>query len=90
MDRVGVAFQSALTADEVRTRYIAPLHQALEEARSNYLRQLDDNDGPPEHLLVFQIHNFEAGLRLLRTTMEKLGPPPGTTLHNLNASDPMY
>ena len=94
MDRVGISFRSSLSADDVRQRYIAPLREALEAARagiySNYLRQLDENDGPPEHLLVFQIHEFEAGLRLLRTTMETLGPPRGTTLHNLNVSDPMY
>ena len=94
MDRVGIAFKSALSADEIRDRYIRPLREAVESIHagiySNYLRQIDDEHAPAEHLIVFQIHDFESGLRLLRTTMEELGPPPGTTLHNLNPSDPMY
>lgn len=94
MDRVGIAFKSPLSADEVRTRFIEPIRAALEDARAgiyiNYLRQFDDGDEPPEHLLMFQVHDFQQGLRLLRTTMEGLGPPTGTSLHNLNPSDAMY
>jgi hypothetical protein len=94
MDRVGISFKSPLTPDEVRERYIEPLRAALEAARtgiySNYLRQFDDRDEPPEHLLVFQVSDFEAGLRLLRLELEKIGVPGEAHLHNLNASDPMY
>ena len=94
MDRVGLSFKSALSAEEVHTRFIEPLRTALDHARagiySNYLRQFDDGDGPPEHLLVFQVRDFQEGLRLLRTTMQQLDPPPGVCFHNLNSSDPMY
>ncbi len=94
MDRVGVLFKSALSADDVQSRYIAPLRVEVESARagiySNYLRQFDENEGPPEHLIIFQVRDFQAGLRLLRTAIEELGAPPGTTFHNLNASDQMY
>jgi hypothetical protein len=93
MDRVGISFKSSLSPDEVRTRYIEPLRAAIEGARagvySNYLRQ-DDGSQPVEHLLMFQVHDFQQGLRLLRTTMESLDAPAGATLHNLNVSDPMY
>jgi hypothetical protein len=94
MDRVGISFKSPLTADEVRQRFIEPLRDALERERagiySNYLRQLDPDDGPTEHLLVFQIRDFQEGLRLLRLELEKIGVPGEASFHNLNASDPMY
>jgi hypothetical protein len=94
MDRIGISFKSTLSPEDVRTRFIEPLRMAIEDAHvgiySNYLRQFDNAGEPPEHLLMFQVRDFQEGLRLLRTTMEKLGAPPGTTLHNLNASDPMY
>lgn len=94
MDRVGISFKSPLSSDEVRQRYIDPLRAALEAAHagiySNYLRQLDDRGDAPEHLLVFQVHDFQAGLRLLRVELEKIGVPGEAHLHNLNASDPMY
>jgi hypothetical protein len=94
MDRVGISFKSPLSPDEVHERYIEPLRAALERMRagiySNYLRQFDDGDGPPEHLLVFQVADFETGLRLLRVELEKIGVPGEAHLHNLNASDPMY
>jgi hypothetical protein len=94
MDRVGISFKSPLSADEVRERFIEPLRDALETTRagiySNYLRQLDDDDGPPEHLLVFQVRDFQEGLRLLRLELEKIGVPGEAHLHNLNPSDPMY
>lgn len=95
MDRVGISFKSALSSDEIRTRYIQPLREALESSRagiySNYLRQADaDSVEPAEHLLVFQVREFQAGLQLLRVTMQSIGPPEGMTLHNLDPSDPMY
>jgi hypothetical protein len=96
MHRVGISFQSELTADEVRQQFINPLRAALEEAHggiySNYLRQLDDNggDGPAEHLLVFQLFDFEEGLRLLRVTLEKIGVPGEASFHNLDPTQPMY
>ncbi len=93
MDRIGVSFQSSLSADEVRARYIVPLRAALEQSRlgiySNYLRQFDEGE-TPEHLIVFQVHDFQAGLRALRTTLEALDRPQEIAFHNLNASDPMY
>jgi hypothetical protein len=92
---VGVSFKASLSPDEVRMRYIAPLRDVLEESHAgiytNYLCQReDDGDEATEYLLMFQIHDFQTGLRLLRITMEKLGPPPGMSLHNLNASEPLY
>jgi len=94
MDRVGISFKSALSANEIRARYIAPLREALESARagiySNYLRQADENTEPAEHLLVFQVRDFQSGLQLLRVTMQGLGPPEGLMLHNLDPSDPLY
>ncbi|MCA9233830.1 MAG: hypothetical protein KDA44_00050 [Planctomycetales bacterium] len=94
MDRVGISFKSSLTGDEVRERYVRPLRAALEGAKlgfySNYLRQGDNDTGPQEHLLVFQVFDFHAGLRLLRTELEKLERPDEVHLHNLNPSDPMY
>jgi hypothetical protein len=95
MQRIGVSFKSAMSADDIRTRYIWPLREALEREGAgiycNYLRQADaDPHAPAEHLLVFQVHEFEAGLRLLRMMMQELGAPPGMMLHNLQASEPMY
>jgi hypothetical protein len=94
MDRIGISFKSPLSGDQVRERFIAPLRAAIERERagiySNYLRQLDENDGPPEHLLVFQVRDFQEGLRLLRLELERIGVPGEAHLHNLNPSDPMY
>jgi hypothetical protein len=95
MNRIGVSFKSRLSPDEIRVRFVQPLRTAIEEARagiySNYLRQADDHvDGPDEHLLIFHVHEFETGLRLLRTTAEQLGPLPGLLFHNLDPSAPMY
>jgi hypothetical protein len=96
MHRIGISFRSQLTADEVREKFITPLRTALESANggiySNYLRQLDDgeSDGPAEHLLVFQLFDFEEGLRLLRVTLEKIGVPGEASFHNLDPSQPMY
>lgn len=94
MDRVGISFKSALSADEIRAQYIEPLRDALESARagiySNYLRQADEDAEPAEHLLVFQVRDFQTGLQLLRVTIQGLGAPEGMMLHNLDPSDPMY
>lgn len=95
MDRVGVSFKSPLKAEEIRARYIEPLRSALESDHagfySNYLRQADANDqAPAEHLLVFQVRDFQTGLRRLRTTLETLDPPEGLAFHNLDPSEPMY
>jgi len=79
----------------VQSRYIRPLREAMESAKlgiySNYLRQVDDDPKvPTEHLLIFEVRDFKDGLRLLRTEIEKLGPPEHTMLHNLNPSKPAY
>jgi hypothetical protein len=95
MDGVGISFKSPLSPDEIRTRYVEPLRAALEGARagiySNYLRQIDaDPATPPEHLLVFQVHDFKTGLHLLRLRFEEIGPPEQVMFHNLDPSEPMY
>lgn len=96
MERVGIAFKSPLSPDEILTQYIQPLRAALEGARagiySNYLRQVAEHnaDEPDEHLLMFQVHDFKQGLHLLRMKLQEIGVPPNTTLHNLAASDPLY
>ncbi len=95
MDRVGVSFKSPLTADEIRQRYIQPLREAIETPRagiySNYLRQADaDPAAPAEHLLMFQVLDFEQAIRLLRLALESLGPPHEVRFHNLDPSQPMY
>ncbi len=95
MEKIGLAFRSTLTSDEVREKYIVPLRVALEEAKagiySNYLRQVGvDAVAPTEHLLVFEVHDFKKGLRLLRTEIEKLGMPEEMQFQNLNPSSPGY
>ena len=95
MDRVGISFQSPLSPDEIRTRYVEPLRVALESARagiySNYLRQIDaDPATPAEHLLVFQVREFQAGLHLLRMKLQEIGPLERLMFHNLEPSAPMY
>jgi hypothetical protein len=94
MDRIGISFKSPLTPDDVRQRYIEPLRAALESAHagiySNYLRQLEGGDADAEHLLVFQVREFQAGLRVLRLELERIGVPGTALFHNLNASDPLY
>ncbi|MCC6492093.1 MAG: hypothetical protein IT424_03625 [Pirellulales bacterium] len=96
MQRVGISFRSSLSPEEVYSRYILPLRTALEAARagiySNYLRQLDEREGaePAEHLLIFEVFDFEHGLRLLRVKLQEIGMPAGAALHNLEASDPLY
>jgi hypothetical protein len=95
MNRIGISFKSPLTPDEVRTRFIEPLRGRLEAEHagiySNYLRQIEaDPSAPAEHLLVFQVRDFQDGLRLLRMELEKIGVPGEATFHNLDPSDPMY
>lgn len=95
MERVGISFYSRETPDQVRQRFVRPLRAVIQAERagvfSNYLHQdRDGPDKPAEHLLVFEVHDFRVGLRLLRTEIERLGPPDDLTLHNLNPSDLPY
>ena len=95
MDRVGISFKSLHSAEEVREQFVKPLRTALDQDQSgfysNYLRQADkDPDEPVEHLLIFEVNDFKLGLHLLRTEIEKLGPPEGILLHNLAPSSPGY
>jgi hypothetical protein len=95
VDRVGVSFKSPLSSDEIRRQYIQPLREAIETPRagiySNYLREADaDPAAPAEHLLMFQVLDFEQALRLLRTALEALGPPAEVRFHNLDPSQPLY
>lgn len=95
MNRIGISFKSPQSADDIRRQYIQPLRAAIEQPHigiyANYLRQTDvDPDAPAEHLLVFHVHDFEQGLRLLRTALEEVGPPVGLMFHNLDPSQPMY
>lgn len=95
MEKIGIAFRSVLTADEVRDTYIRPLRATLKEHKagiySNHLRQVDpDAIFPTEHLLVFEVKDFKSGLHLLRMELEKIGAPEGTQFQNLNPSTPGY
>jgi hypothetical protein len=95
MNRIGISFKSPLTADEVQARFIRPLRAALEADHvgiyANYLRQAEaDPEAPTEHLLVFHVRDFQAGLRLLRVELQKIGVPGEAHFHNLDPSSPMY
>ena len=95
MNRIGISFKSPRTPDEVRSQYIEPLRDALDAVHggiySNYLRQADaDPAAPAEHLLVFQVHDFQAGLRLLRMKLQEIGVPGEAMFHNLDPSEPLY
>ncbi len=95
MERVGISFRSTLTPDEVRERYIKPLRAALQRDAagiySNYLRQVDPEAvEPTEHLLVFEVNDFKAGLRCLRLEAEEIGMPEELLFQNLNPSRPGY
>ena len=95
MDRVGISFKSTQTAEQVRTQFINPLRVALRTAHagvySNYLHQeAASAGGPAEHLLVFEVNEFRAGLRLLRVKLSQLDPPEPVQFHNLNPSDLPY
>lgn len=95
MNRIGISFKSPHSSDDIRQLYIQPLRAAIEQPHvgiyANYLRQADaDPAAPAEHLLVFHVHDFERGLRLLRTAMEGLALPAEVMFHNLDPSQPMY
>ena len=95
MEKVGISFRSTLSPDEVGERYIRPLRVALQRdgagIYSNYLRQVDpDAVEPTEHLLVFEVNDFKAGLRCLRLEAERLGMPEDLSFQNLNPSEPSY
>ncbi|HCK41578.1 MAG: hypothetical protein CMJ72_10185 [Planctomycetaceae bacterium] len=95
MHKIGLSFQSPLSADEVRAKYIRPLSATISEAGAgiyaNYLRQVDPDDiQPTEHLLIFEAHDFKQALRLLRVQIEKIGLPEGVQFQNLNPSSPGY
>lgn len=95
MNRIGISFKSTLSPDEIRTRHIEPLRAAIEGPRagiySNYLRQAEaDPDSPAEHLLIFQVRDFETGLHLLRMKLQETGAPQNLLFHNLDPSEPMY
>jgi hypothetical protein len=95
VNRIGIAFRSTLTPDEILVQFIRPLRDRLEAEHggvySNYLRQVDpSHDAPDEHLIVFLVRDFQAGLRLLRTELQRIGVPGEATFHNLDPSEPMY
>lgn len=95
LHKIGVSFRSPLTADEVREQYVRQLRGALKAEQagiySNYLRQVDpDSEDETAHLLVFEVHDFKAGLRVLRIALEKIGMPGEVQLQNLNPSTPGY
>lgn len=95
MYKVGLSFRSHLTPEEVTTRYIHPLRDALQRNSqgiySNYLRQVDpDAIEPTEHLIVFEVSDFKAGLRCLRLQAEQIGLPADFAFQNLNPSEPGY
>ncbi|QDS97273.1 hypothetical protein [Adhaeretor mobilis] len=95
MDRIGISFYSPRSPDQVREWLVRPLRKALEDARggifSNYLHQDQEGaDQAAEHLLVFEVNDFEGSLRVLRTELEKLDAPREVLFHNLNPSDLPY
>jgi hypothetical protein len=95
MDSVGISFKSTLLPEQIRSRYVEPLRAALEQPHegiySNYVRRAnDDPQAPAEHLLVFLVRDFQAGLHLLRMKLEEIGRPDEMMLHNLEPSEPMY
>ena len=95
MQRVGVSFKSSLPNSEIQRLYIQPLREALETPRlgiySNHVAHLEaDPAESVEHLLIFNVFDFEQSLRQLRTTIETLGPPEEVRFHNLDPSEPIY
>ena len=95
MHKVGISFRSLLTADEVSDRYIRPLRTVLKENAAgiytNYLRQVDpEGNNETEHLIVFELNDFKAGLRLLRVEIERIGLPSDVQFQNLSPSQPGY
>lgn len=95
MHKIGLSFRSTLSPEEVRTQYINPLRAMLRREKagiySNHLRQVDPQSVDTfEHLLVFEVHEFEKAIRLLRVELESLGPPDAAQFHNLDPSQPSY
>lgn len=95
MHKIGLSFRSTLSSEEVRAKYINPLRALLRHEKagiySNHLRQVDPQSVDTfEHLLVFEVPDFEKSLRLLRLELEKISPPDGAQFHNLDPSHPGY
>jgi hypothetical protein len=95
MDSVGISFKSGLSSEQIYRKYVQPLRAAVEQPHagiySNHVcRPDDDPQAPAEHLLVFLVRDFKAGLHLLRMKLQEIGQPEGTLLHNLAPSEPMY
>lgn len=95
MEKVGISFHSTLSADELNSRFIAPLRAAVQREKagiySNHLRHDDPQSADAtEHLLIFEVRDFKVGLRVLRVELEKLGSLDDFALHNLNPSQPSY
>lgn len=96
MNKIGVAFRSSLTPDQVREKYIGPLREALRDEQigiyTNYLRQVDPQHETEEseHLIIFEVKEFKAALRLLRLELQQIGMPAEVQFQNLNPSQPGY
>jgi hypothetical protein len=95
MHKIGLSFRSTLSPEDVRTKYINPLRAALRHEKagiySNHLRQVDPHAVDTfEHLLVFEVNDFEKAVRLLRVELTAIGPPAGAQFHNLDPSQPSY
>ena len=95
MEKVGVSFYSTLTTEELKAKFIQPLRATIERDHtgiySNHLRQIDpEESGTVEHLLIFEVHDFKEGLRVLRLELSKLGDLAEFRFHNLNPSEPSY
>ncbi len=95
MHKIGLSFRSTLSPEEVRAKYINPLRATLRHDKagiySNHLRQVDPQSVDTfEHLLVFEVHDFEKSLRLLRVELTTIGPPENFQFHNLDPSQPGY
>ena len=95
MHKIGLSFRSTLSPEEVRVKYINPLRAALRREKagiySNHLRQVDPQTVDTfEHLLVFEVNEFEKALRLLRVELAAVGPPDAAQFHNLDPSQPSY
>lgn len=95
MHKIGLSFRSTLSPEDVRAKYINPLRNKLRHEKagiySNHLRQVDPQSVDTfEHLLVFEVNDFENALRLLRVELNNIGPPEGAQFHNLDPSQPGY
>ncbi len=95
MHKIGLSFRSTLSPEEVRAKYINPLRAVLRHEKagiySNHLRQVDPQTVDTfEHLLVFEVGDFEKALRILRLELNEIGPPEAAQFHNLDPSQPGY